>query len=123
MFGEGVTQESALAGVSAQLTRFLSGRCRDWQGGLLDARFQALCRDIVATLDSSTQRPAPTTTGLHELASLVMVHDPAGLDGTVQVCALDLRELLNLARRRVTRPLAAEGRRRYFQSETCLPLP
>jgi WD40 repeat protein len=42
---------------------------------------------------------------------------------TVQVYALDLRELLNLARSRVTRPFSAEECRRYFQSETCPPLP
>jgi WD40 repeat protein len=44
-------------------------------------------------------------------------------DGTVQVYALDPRELLNLARSRVTRSFTAEECQRYFQSETCPPLP
>ena len=44
-------------------------------------------------------------------------------DGAVQVYALDLRELLNLARSRVTRTLTAEECQRYFQSTTCPPLP
>jgi hypothetical protein len=44
-------------------------------------------------------------------------------DSTVQVYALDLRELLNLARSRVTRTFTAQECQRYFQSETCPPLP
>jgi hypothetical protein len=44
-------------------------------------------------------------------------------DGTVQVYAIDVRELLNLARRRATRTLSADECQRYFQSETCPPLP
>ena len=44
-------------------------------------------------------------------------------DGTVQVYASDIRELLNLARRRVTRSFTAEECQRYFQSRTCPPLP
>ena len=47
----------------------------------------------------------------------------ASSDWTVQVYALDLRELLNLARSRVTRTFTAEECQRYFQSETCPPLP
>ncbi len=47
----------------------------------------------------------------------------ASWDWTVQVYALDLRELLNLARSRVTRAFTAEECQRYFQSETCPPLP
>jgi WD40 repeat protein len=43
-------------------------------------------------------------------------------DRTVQVYALDPRELLNLARSRVTRMLTAEECLRYFQSTTCPPL-
>ena len=44
-------------------------------------------------------------------------------DGTVQVYAFSLRELLNLARSRITRTLTAEECQRYFQSGTCPPLP
>ena len=44
-------------------------------------------------------------------------------DGSVQVYALDLRKLLNLARSRVTRTFTAGECQRYFQSETCPPLP
>ena len=47
----------------------------------------------------------------------------ASVDGTVQVYALDLRELLNLARSRVTRTFTAEECQRYFQSDTCPLLP
>ena len=47
----------------------------------------------------------------------------ANANGTVQVHALDLRELLNLARSRITRTFTAEECLRYFQSETCPPLP
>jgi hypothetical protein len=47
----------------------------------------------------------------------------ASKDGTVQVYALDLRELLNLARSRVTRTFTVQECKRYFQSETCPPLP
>ena len=47
----------------------------------------------------------------------------ASEDGTVQVYALDLRELINLARSRVTRSFTAEECELYFQSKTCPPLP
>ena len=47
----------------------------------------------------------------------------ANANGTVQVHALDLRELLNLARSRITRTFTAEECLRYFQSETCPLLP
>jgi WD40 repeat protein len=47
----------------------------------------------------------------------------ANADWTAQVYALDLRELLNLARSRVTRTFTAEECQRYFQSQTCPPLP
>ena len=39
--------------------------------------------------------------------------------GQLPVYALDLRELLNLSRSRVTRSLTAEECQTYFQSETC----
>jgi hypothetical protein len=47
----------------------------------------------------------------------------ASEDVTVQVYALDVRELLKLARSRVTRTFTAEECQRYFQSATCPPLP
>jgi WD40 repeat protein len=47
----------------------------------------------------------------------------ANADGTVQVYVLDLRELLDLARSRVTRAFTAEECQRYFQSGTCPPQP
>ena len=47
----------------------------------------------------------------------------ASADGTVQVYAIDIRELLNLARSRVTRDLTPEECNRYFQTEKCPPLP
>lgn len=47
----------------------------------------------------------------------------ASWDETVQVYALDLRELLSLARSRVTRTFTTEECQRYFQSATCPPLP
>jgi hypothetical protein len=47
----------------------------------------------------------------------------ASSDRTVQVYALDVRELLNLARSRITRILTANECERYFQSKTCPPLP
>jgi WD40 repeat protein len=47
----------------------------------------------------------------------------ASEDGTVQVYAIDIHELLKLARSRVTRDLTPEECKRYFQSETCPPLP
>jgi WD40 repeat protein len=47
----------------------------------------------------------------------------ASADGTVQVYAVDVLELLKLARSRVTRTFTAEECQRYFQSETCPPLP
>ena len=47
----------------------------------------------------------------------------ASTDGTVQVYALDISELLGLARSRVTRSLTTEECRHYFQSENCPALP
>ena len=47
----------------------------------------------------------------------------ASQDGTVQVYAIDIHELLNLARSRVTRDFTPEECKRYFQSEKCPPLP
>src|SRR5271166_4731395 len=47
----------------------------------------------------------------------------ASSDRTVQVYAIDVRELLDLARSRVTRDLTPDECKRYFQSETCPPLP
>jgi len=47
----------------------------------------------------------------------------ASEDGTVQVYAFDLRELLNLARSRVTRTFTPDECQLYFQSKTCPPLP
>jgi WD40 repeat protein len=47
----------------------------------------------------------------------------ASRDGTVQVYVLELRELLNLARSRITRPFTPEECQLYFQSPTCPPLP
>jgi len=47
----------------------------------------------------------------------------ASEDKTVQVYAIDIRELLNLARSRVTRDFTPDECQRYFQSEKCPPLP
>jgi hypothetical protein len=47
----------------------------------------------------------------------------AGTDGTIQMYALDLGQLLRLARSRVTRPFIAQECQRYLQSATCPPLP
>jgi WD40 domain-containing protein len=47
----------------------------------------------------------------------------AGADRTVQVYALDPRDLLDLARSRVTRDFTVDECRRYFQAEVCPPLP
>jgi WD40 repeat protein len=44
-------------------------------------------------------------------------------DGTVQAYAIDIPDLLKLARSRITRSLFPEECQRYFQSETCPPLP
>ena len=44
-------------------------------------------------------------------------------DGTVQVYAMDVYDLLKLARSRVTRNLTPDECIRYFQSKTCPPLP
>ena len=44
-------------------------------------------------------------------------------DETIQVYAVDLRDLLSLARSRVTRNFTAEECQRYFQSRTCPALP
>lgn len=50
----------------------------DWHDDPAEAGFQALCRDIAAILDPASRRPTPIGTRLHELASLISVHDPAG---------------------------------------------
>jgi WD40 repeat protein len=47
----------------------------------------------------------------------------ASTDGTVQVYALDISELLSLARSRVTRDFTAEECRHYFESDNCPALP
>jgi WD40 repeat protein len=47
----------------------------------------------------------------------------ASSDRTVQVYAIDIHELLDLARSRVTRDLTPEECKRYFQTEKCPPLP
>ena len=50
----------------------------------------------------------------------------AGLDDTVQIYAVEIHELLKLARARITRAprdLTPEECLRYFQSKTCPPLP
>jgi WD40 repeat protein len=47
----------------------------------------------------------------------------ASVDGTVQVYAMDIHDLLELARSRVTRDLTPDECKRYFQSEKCPPLP
>jgi WD40 repeat protein len=47
----------------------------------------------------------------------------SSLDETVQLYALDIRELLDLARSRVTRNLTPEECQQHFQSTTCPPLP
>jgi WD40 repeat protein len=47
----------------------------------------------------------------------------ASEDWSVQVYALDLRELLKLARSRVTRTFTTEECQSYFQSVTCPSLP
>jgi hypothetical protein len=44
-------------------------------------------------------------------------------DGTTQVYAIDIHELLNLARSRVTRDLTPDECRQYFQSEKCPAMP
>ena len=47
----------------------------------------------------------------------------ASEDGTVQVYAIDIHELLNLARSRVTRDLTPGECKRYFQTEKCPAMP
>jgi WD40 repeat protein len=47
----------------------------------------------------------------------------SGEDGIVQVYTLDIGELLDLARTRVTRTLTPDECQRYFQSPACPPLP
>jgi TIR domain-containing protein/WD40 domain-containing protein len=47
----------------------------------------------------------------------------ASSDGTVQVYAMDVRLLLDLARKRVTRDLTPDECKRYLQSEKCPSLP
>jgi WD40 repeat protein len=47
----------------------------------------------------------------------------ASEDQTVQVFAVDLHDLLALARKRVTRELTLEECKQYFQTGTCPPLP
>lgn len=44
-------------------------------------------------------------------------------DGTVQIYAMDIHDLLKLARSRVTRDLTPDECLRYFQSTSCPPLP
>ena len=44
-------------------------------------------------------------------------------DQTVQIYTIDVRELLDLARKRVTRNFTPDECKRYFQSEKCPPLP
>jgi len=41
----------------------------------------------------------------------------------VQIYAMDIHDLLKLARSRVTRNLTPDECQRYFQSEKCPPLP
>ena len=47
----------------------------------------------------------------------------ASADRSLQIYALDLRDLINLARSRVTRPLTSEECQRYFEFKDCPPLP
>jgi WD40 repeat protein len=47
----------------------------------------------------------------------------AGTDGPVQLYSLDIRDLLDLARSRVTTNLTPDDCQSYFQSQTCPPLP
>jgi WD40 repeat protein len=47
----------------------------------------------------------------------------AQANGAVMIYALDIRELLGVAHQRVTRNLTRAECQRYFQSETCPPLP
>jgi WD40 repeat protein len=47
----------------------------------------------------------------------------ASSDGTVRIYAMDVRLLLDLARKRVTRDLTPDECKRYFQAERCPPLP
>ena len=47
----------------------------------------------------------------------------SGEDGIVQIYAMDIHDLLNLARSRVTRDLTPDECLRYFQSKSCPPLP
>jgi WD40 repeat protein len=47
----------------------------------------------------------------------------ASHDGTVQVYSIDVRDLLDLARKRVTRDFTPDECKRYFQSEKCPPRP
>jgi WD40 repeat protein len=56
------------------------------------------------------------------LAPMVDASPSASEDRTVQVYALDISELLTVARSRVIRTLTAGECQRYFQSETCPPL-
>jgi WD40 repeat protein/serine/threonine protein kinase len=46
-----------------------------------------------------------------------------GAEGIVSVYALEIHDLLEVARKRVTRPLTVAECRTYFQSETCPALP
>ncbi len=47
----------------------------------------------------------------------------AGGDGSVQVYAMDIHDLLKLAHTRVTRDLTPDECLRYFRSKKCPPLP
>ena len=42
-----------------------------------------------------------------------------GQDGSVQIYAVDIHDLLKLARSRITRGLTPDECKRYFQSEKC----
>lgn len=47
----------------------------------------------------------------------------SSIDGTVQIFTMDVHELMELARHRITQNLTSVDCKRYFQSETCPPLP
>ena len=47
----------------------------------------------------------------------------AGADGTVQVYAMDIRDLMTLARERVTAHPSEEGCRRYLHVDKCPSVP
>lgn len=110
---------------------------RDHENGILDAAFSH-DGNLAATssLDRTVKLWAPET-GEEFLtlrghrapvASVRFTPDgkrfiTADLEGVVQVYALDMDDLLNLARSRVTRALTPAECRRYFRTETCPALP